>query len=290
MSITLSNKIRKLANTDFAHAKLQSIPYAPKTLFQIGEIVDQPMVSIIGSRKHTNYGKYAAEHIAGELARQGVAIVSGLALGIDSIAHRAALRAGGITHAVLPTGLKSIYPSSHRNLAIEIIQHSGALISEFAPNQTKAYKQNFIQRNRIVSGLGDVLIVIEASQRSGTLHTVNFALEQGREVFAVPGPINSPSSAGTNLLIQNGAQLLHDPAQIMEYLQIKQAHHPKVEIKFDDESQRTIYGLLGEEQMLHADVLLIHSELTAQEFNQALTMLEIYGHIKCIGNNTWTKS
>lgn len=169
---------------------IQTIASSPKRLWYIGNIPTErvPTVAIIGTRKPTAYGREVTRTISTELSKRGIIIVSGLALGVDAIAHKAALEAGGITLAVMAGGLDSIHPTSHRNLAIDIVRQGGALISEYAPGQAP-YPSNFIARNRIVSGISDAVVVTEASAKSGTMHTAAFALDQSRAVMAVPGNI-----------------------------------------------------------------------------------------------------
>jgi DNA processing protein len=180
----------------------------PSTLFYAGTLPDKrrPSVAIVGSRKPTAYGIAVTHKLAFELAQQGVIIISGLAYGIDAVAHKAALEAGGTTIAVLANGLHTIYPAVHRGLAEEIVKQGGAILSEQELG-VEAHKYHFLGRNRIVSGLADAVIVTEATDRSGTFSTVAHALTQNKEVFAVPGPITSLLSAGPNRLIQEGAQV-----------------------------------------------------------------------------------
>jgi DNA processing protein len=185
---------------------IKDIDDNPKSLYMLGKLPEERMtsVAIIGSRKPTFYGREIAHRLAYELAKRGVVIISGLALGTDALAHRGALEAKGTTIAVLAGGLDHIYPATNRQLSEEVLASGGAILSEYAPG-TEHRKEHFIARNRIVSGLADALIVVEAATRSGTLHTAAFASEQGREVFAVPGNITSPVSIGCNRLIKQGA-------------------------------------------------------------------------------------
>src|SRR5688572_8235522 len=191
MSILFCMKIKKLTlNQQFFPEKLLTLHDAPKQLFVAGadlsEILQRPAVAIVGSRKVTSYGRAVTAQLAGELARAGVVIISGLAIGVDAIAHRAALDNHGLTIAVLPSSLDHIYPASHYALAQEIVDKGGALISEYPEGAAIAYKGNFIARNRIVSGLSDAVLITEAAEKSGTLHTADFALQQGKDVLAVP--------------------------------------------------------------------------------------------------------
>jgi DNA processing protein len=186
---------------------LKHISPVPKNLFwsgqSIGSWIERPKVAIVGSRRISPYGRAVTEKLAGELARAGVVIISGLAYGVDITAHNAALAARGITVAVLPSSLEEIYPPAHRNIARQISE-KGTLISEY-PVGAISFRSNFIARNRLVSGLADVLIITEAALKSGSLHTARFALEQGKTVMAVPGNITSPTSEGCNNLIKSGA-------------------------------------------------------------------------------------
>lgn len=250
------------------------------------DILSRPRVAIVGSRRISAYGQAVTEKFASELASQGVVVVSGLAFGVDAAAHRAALSAGGLTAAVLPGGAGDIYPRSHRGLAEQILQCGGAIIYEHPPG-TPAYKWNFIGRNRIVSGISHALLITEASVKSGTMHTARFALEQGKDVFAVPGNITSPTSEGTNNLIRSGASLAASPSDILEALGIRSA--ARKQPRSSDPAEQCILDLLGADVADGADVLE-RSGLPVERFNQTLTMLEITGRIRALGNNHWAVS
>jgi DNA processing protein len=201
-----------LALDDGAYpALLREIPDPPVTLYVRGEwraCVEAPCVGVVGSRRCSTYGQNVATQLARELATRGVTVVSGLARGVDAAAHRGALEAGGRTAAVLGTGIDEVYPRDHRRLAEEILEKGGALVTQF-PLGTPPVAENFPYRNRIISGLSYGVIVVEASEKSGSLITARLALEQGREVFAVPGNITSRNSFGTNFLIKGaGAKLI----------------------------------------------------------------------------------
>ncbi|MBU0572337.1 DNA-processing protein DprA [Patescibacteria group bacterium] len=190
----------------------------PELLYISGKIRkrDRKAVAIVGSRKMTDYGKRMAAKFARELAKNKVTIISGLARGIDTIAHKAALSAGGRTIAVLGCGLDIIYPPENKALA-ERVRKNGALVSEF-PLGTKPLGRNFLTRNRIISGLSLAVLVVEGARRSGTLSTASWAANQGREVFAIPGPIDSPLSAAPLFLIENGAQIAQNPKDILDVI------------------------------------------------------------------------
>lgn len=181
-------------------------------------LLQKPSIAVVGTRKMTAYGQKMTESLTSALVQFGMVIVSGLALGIDTVAHKKAIQKGGKTIAVLPVGLDKIYPRANTRLAREIVDSGGILVSEFPPFYPVT-RQNFVIRNRIVSGLSLGVLVIEGAKRSGTLLTASFAAAQGREVFAVPGPITSPFSAAPNFLIRNGAKLVTSPEDIFEELE-----------------------------------------------------------------------
>lgn len=197
---------------------LKAIQNQPKKLFIIGNILkkDSLAVAIVGSRKMTSYGKKMAYKFSFELAKKGVTIVSGLASGIDAIAHKAALDAKGRTIAVLGSGLDIIYPPENKRLANEIVK-TGALVSEF-PLGTKPRGVNFLVRNRIISGLSMAVLVVEGGRVSGTISTATWAANQGREVFAIPGPIDSEMSEAPNYLIEQGANIAKSPEDILDVI------------------------------------------------------------------------
>ena len=196
--------------------RLKEIDQPPPVLYLRGDLLpaDEWAVAIVGTRRITAYGRQVTEEVATTLARSGVTVVSGLARGVDSVAHKAALDAGGRTIAVLGSGVDVIYPSEHRSLAERMIA-SGAILSDY-PVGTAPDGVNFPPRNRIISGLSLAVIVVEAGQKSGALITAEFAAEQGRDVFAVPGNINAPQSAGCNALIQQGARPLLQARDVLE--------------------------------------------------------------------------
>lgn len=260
----------------------------PKELFVAGnldEILSRPKVAIVGSRKVSAYGRSVTTKLAGELAKQGIAVVSGLALGVDSLAHQAALDAGGLTLAVLPSPVEKIYPASHASLARKITEQGGALISEYPAGAT-VYKQNFIARNRIVAGLCDALLITEAALKSGSLHTARFALEQGKDVLAVPGNITSPTSEGTNNLLKHGATPVTCVEDVLHVLGLETTE-AKPQIRGANEHEQIILDLIAE-GTADGEELLTLSKLEASAFNQTLTMLEITGKIRSLGANQWS--
>lgn len=197
--------------------KLNNIYSSPARLYLVGDesILNKPSVAIIGCRDASDYGKKVAFNFAYELAKEGFVVISGLAREIDTYAHLGAVKAGGKTIAVLGSGLKHIYPSENKKLCNEIVKNSGAIITEYEPH-TKPLPMNFPSRNRIISGLSNGVLVVEAKQKSGTLITVDYALEQGKDVFVIPGNITSINSYGTNELIKQGAKLVTNTKEIIE--------------------------------------------------------------------------
>ena len=215
-------KIRKINKTNSEYPTLlKEIFNPPRELFIKGSIIleDACAIAIVGTRTPTAYGIKQCEKISCELAKKGITIVSGMARGIDSVAHKSAIKAGGRTIAILGSGLNRIYPPENKKL-YEDISKNGAVISEFAPN-TPPMPYNFPKRNRIISGMAIGVVVVEAAVRSGSLITANFALEQGRDVFAMPGNINSPRSNGTNALIKDGAKLVEDVSDVLNEFEYK---------------------------------------------------------------------
>lgn len=267
---------------------ISTIAKKPKALYYIGELpkTRQPTVAIVGTRKPTAYGKEVAHQLAYELAREGIVIVSGLALGTDGIAHRGALEAGGRTIAVLANSVDSIYPRSHKDLGEQIISSGGAIISEYEP-PTEPRIYQFLARNRIVSGISDAVVIVEATSRSGTLSTATHALDQGRELFAVPGNITSPLSSGCNNLIKQGATPVTSAQDILEIIQPKTATTQTQLILGDTEAETSIITLL-QTGIRDGDQLLQQSNLSVSEFTQTLTMMEIKGIIRALGANNWT--
>lgn len=260
----------------------------PKRLWSVGKLPTErvPTVAIVGTRRPTPYGREVAYRLASELAQKGVIVVSGLALGIDSIAHQAVLDSGGTTIAIMPAGLERIYPASHRQLAQRIVENGGALISEYEPHEPP-YLNRFVQRSRIVAGLSDGVLIIEASAKSGTIHTANFALEQGRPVMAVPGNITNPLSAGCNTLIATGARLVMSVQDILDEIGLSQsATQPQLAFAANAQEQ-AILSLIAT-GIRDADELQQQSKLDVSTFNQTLSMLEITGKIKALGGNQWS--
>jgi DNA processing protein len=284
--MTISIQELSRSSPDFP-PELQQIDQPPSQLFiasgNWAELMSRPRVAVVGSRKVSPYGREVTRQLVADLARAGVVVISGLAIGVDSIAHTAALEADGLTMAVLPGGLSNIYPVSHTQLARRIVAQGGALVSEYAPD-THPQKWFFVERNRLVSGLAHVLLVTEAAAKSGTLHTANFALDQGRDVLAVPGNITSPLSKGTNNLIKVGSAPVTSVQDILTILGITTRQKPIPSSNIPQE--QTIIALIYEGIRDGAE-LLQKSDLPIQQFSQTLTMLEIQGVVQPLGNNQW---
>lgn len=267
---------------------LDTIAKKPKELYYTGNLPEtrRPTVAIVGTRKPTSYGKEVTTRFAGELARKGVVIVSGLALGVDALAHIAALEAGGTTLAVLGNGLPTIYPAANQGLAKRILEHGGAILTEYEEG-TEARSHQFLERNRIVSGLADAVIITEAAQRSGTLNTAAHALEQGKEVFVVPGNITSPMSLGCNALIAQGATPLLNSDQVLEVIAPDLLSGQVSLFRSSDPLQQKIIDLINS-GVRNGDELQQRIGCSATELSTALTMLEINGAIRALGGNQWS--
>lgn len=225
-------------------ANLTTLEDAPPLLYVSGEIKksDKFAIALIGSRKATVYGKLMTEKLATGLVKNGLAIVSGMARGIDTVAHTSALKAGGRTIAVLGCGLDVVYPPENKRLEEQIIEN-GAVVSEF-PMGTKPLAGNFPTRNRIISGLSMGVVVVEAGKNSGVFSTARCAAEQGREVFAVPGNVSSKMSVGTNILIKEGAKVVLDLNDILEELHLERAKETERVIPELAQDEETVYNVL----------------------------------------------
>ena len=285
----LNNENIKVVTSDdnFYPKLLSEIHKPPFLLYYKGnfEQKDEFSLAVVGTRKHTHYGKQATEHIVRDLTLNGLTIVSGLALGIDTIAHLTTVNAGGRTIAVLGSGIdnQSIYPSVNRYLADKIIDSGGAIISEFPPG-TLPLKYNFPQRNRIISGLSLGTLVIEAGEKSGALITAFCSLEQNREVFALPGSIYSPGSYGPNKLIKQGANVIVNANDIIETLNLTQAtvYIKNKKIIPESKEEEEIIALLSHEP-IYIDSIIQSTRMPASTVNSALTVMEMKGMIKNLG-------
>jgi len=265
-------------------SRLKEIYDYPPLLYIRGELItdDEWCLAVVGTRKATVYGKQVTEEIVTDLAQSGITIVSGLARGVDTTAHLSTLAAGGRTIAVFACGLDLVYPSENAELARRILE-KGALVSEY-PLGTKPRAEYFPRRNRIMSGLCSGVLVIEADESSGAMITARMALEQNREVFAIPGSILSPSSRGTNHLIQDGAKLVRDYTDILEELNLttvaRQMEIQEIIPASDTESQ--LLKQLSAEPV-HIDEVCRSSGLPVADVSSALAMMELRGLVKQVG-------
>ena len=273
--------------------RLASIANPPKSLCFMGTLPTSgaPVVAIVGSRKPSAYGREVTEQLAGDLATAGCVIISGLALGIDGIAQKAALEAGGTVIGVIPNELPDISPQTNYKLAMNIIEKGGAILSERKKGDGKIVNRwSFLERNRLVSGLADAVIITEAAERSGTLNTAAHALSQGRDVFAVPGNITSPLSAGCNALLKQGALVATTATDILNVITPSNARSATDQAVIplgETPAENTIIDLLRT-GLRDGDQLQQQSGLNPADFATALTMLEINGVIKPLGANNWT--
>lgn len=267
---------------------IATIAHCPKRLYFKGKLPENriPSVAIVGTRKPTSYGKEVTYQIANKLARRGMVIVSGLAIGVDAIAHQAAIDAGGTTIAVLGNGIDFIFPSTNQLLAKNIINNNGAIISEYEPD-VEARGFRFLERNRIVSGLSDAVIITEAAIRSGTMSTAAHALEQGREVFVVPGNITSPLSAGCNRLIKQGAHPITCIDDILEII-APELLAAQITMPLGSTPLESKIIKLIQSGVRDGEELQIRTNANISEFSQTITLMEISGTIRALGGNKWT--
>ncbi|MDY6846236.1 MAG: DNA-processing protein DprA, partial [Chloroflexota bacterium] len=263
---------------------LKEIDQSPPVIYVKGTLMpaDEFAVAIVGTRRVSDYGQQITRDASIYLAGHGLTIVSGLARGVDGIAHRHALEAGGRTIAVLGSGVDVIYPPEHRRLA-EAISENGAVISDY-PLGTQPEGINFPPRNRIISGLSLATIVVEAGDRSGALITADFALEQGRDVFAVPGNVLSPASRGTNRLIQNGAYAMVSPQDVLDVLNLTELESIKTarQVLPTNSTEARILKVMNFEPM-HIDEICNDVGLAVDKVSAALTMMELKGLVQHVG-------
>ena len=263
---------------------LRELSQSPPVLYIRGKILPQDdwAVAVVGTRRITHYGRQVTERIATKLAHAGVTLVSGLARGVDGVAHKIALESGGRTLAVLGCGVDIVYPPEHRSLSEKIIQH-GAVISDY-PLGTPPESSNFPPRNRIISGLSRATVIVEAGKRSGALITAGFAADQGREVFAVPGSVLAPQSRGTNRLIQDGARMLTDSQEILESLDMTRIVEQKDAriILPANETETHLFNLLSHEP-LHVDEIRNETNYNIELVTSTLALMELKGMVRQVG-------
>ncbi len=291
--VDLEDELRKIAaagvrvftweSADYPQL-LREIPAPPPVLYVRGRLEpeDAWAVAVVGTRRASAYGREVTHRLASELARSGITVVSGLARGIDGVAHRAALEAGGRTLAVLGCGVDQVYPPEHRELARQIAAH-GALISEY-PLGTPPEAGNFPPRNRLISGLSLGVLITEAGRGSGALITADYAAEQGRDVFAVPGPIFAAASGGTNRLIQDGAKVVLETADILRELNLSMAAEQSQarEVLPASEIEATLLSHL-EAGPVHVDELGRAAGLPIAQVTSTLALMELKGMIRQVG-------
>lgn len=273
-------------------SSLAQIYDPPHLLYVKGSLVpaDAKSVAVVGSRHCTGYGQRIAERLGRGLAQKGFTVISGLARGIDGAAHRGALKAGGRTLAVLAGGLAKVYPPEHQDLALEI-QTAGALLSE-ASMKMEHLADLFPPRNRLISGLARGVVIVEAAERSGALITARQAAEQGRTVFAVPGPVDSPASAGTNLLLRQGAILIRGAEDILEELEGIATPLTSSPIQVPpglDDSQLRLWEFL-KEQPKHVDEIARQLSCPIHEVTGTLMMLEMRKAVKRLPGNMYERT
>jgi DNA processing protein len=285
----MQNIIRTISIKDNNYPKLlKEIKNPPLVLYYVGELkADENCFAIVGTRRYSSYGKQVALEISGDLAEAGLTIVSGLAPGIDTFAHQAVIERKRRTIAVLGTGLdkKSIYPQSNLDLAKEIIENNGCLISEYPP-ETRGTKFTFPQRNRIISGLSLGTLVIEAKQKSGALITANFAFSQKRKLFAVPGQIYSSNSKGPHLLIKRGARLIENSNDILQELNLPIKSTKSASVGGENEKEDLILNAL-KEGALDVDKIIEKTKIPAATIASTLAILEIKGKVRNLGSNIY---
>jgi len=264
--------------------RLKEIDQPPPVLYVRGEYLQDDIiaVAIVGTRRISSYGRQITEELSSFLAANGLTVVSGLARGVDAVAHQSALKAGGRTIGVLGSGVDKIYPPEHRMLA-EHMMEQGAILSDYAPG-TPPDASNFPPRNRIISGLSLAVVVVEAGETSGALITAEFAAEQGREVFAVPGSILAPQSKGSNRLIQKGALPFLGVNDLMQALDIARIGQQNVARKIvpADDIEEKLLNLLDHEP-LHVDEIRNRSDMPIEKVTAALALMELKGMVRQVG-------
>lgn len=271
---------------------LRHIPNPPKLLYCRGnvDLLDRPAIAVVGTRKMTSYGGQAADAVAQELVRAGVVVVSGMALGVDARAHTSTLDAGGSTIAVLGSGIDTLTPFTNERLGRRILENKGLVVSEY-PGTYPADQWTFPARNRIISGLSLGVVIIEADRESGSLITARHALEQGRDVFAVPGNIFAASSSGTNYLIAQGARPVLAASDIVQEY-VERGLVPTAETRelptLNDPVASAIFAILASSGPQHIDVLVRETKFDVARISGTLSLLELRGIVASDGRGTWT--
>jgi len=271
---------------------LTHIANAPELLYYYGKLPEKRVktVGIVGSRHSTRYGEEVAEKIAYELAKRGVVVVSGLAFGIDTAAHRGAVAAEGVTIGVLGTEIEKIYPAVNKRLAERMIELGGAVMSEYRRGDEIFPQTSFLERNRIISGLADAVVVVEAAIKSGSLNTAAHALAQGKQVFAVPGNITNPYSQGCNKLIKQGAEPVTEVGDVVDFFfppeKTRRKKQGQLVIFGDNEEETAVLKVLYE-GVTDGEEIVEKTGMATEKFIQTITILEIKGRVKSLGANQW---
>ena len=288
-------KIKQIRPQENEYIKgLDSIALKANLLYYYGEWPEkrERTVAIVGARRSTKYGEDIAYKLAYELGQRGIIVVSGLAFGIDSIAAKGALDGGGKTIAILGTEIERIYPEKHVPLARRIVENGGVVASEYKMGDKLDHKLTFLKRNRLISGLADTVVVVEAAERSGSLNTASHAIAQGKDLFAVPGDISRTMSQGCNRLIYKGANPYIGLEDFMQYMfpapgrKSKKAQEEQISLFGDTEEEKAI--LMAMAEGIHdGDTIMEKLDMSVQVYNQAITMLEIKGAVKSLGMNQW---
>jgi len=260
---------------------LREIPFPPLGIYYRGNLPSEGerLIAIIGTRKATVEGQKLGIALGESLARAGVGVISGLALGIDAGGHDGALRGKGKTYAVLANGLSSVYPRQNEQLARKILEEGGGLLSEY-PMECPPYPNRFIERNRIVSGLAEGVVIIEAPERSGTLATARFAIEQNREVFVVPGPVAHPNYVGSLKLLREGARLISNPEDLLEDLGIEKVEVKEEDLKLTSKQKKIIEVVKEQIEPVSVDRIEEITKISTQELNEELAEMTINEIIK----------
>lgn len=280
-------------NDDIYPNILKKIKNPPKKLFVDGNLdnLNSNCISVVGSRECTEYGKRWCESFIKKFSKYDITIVSGLALGIDGIAHRQALNSNMKTIAVLPCGLNNIFPSEHKELFKQILKNGGTVISEYE-SETKAEYQKFLERNRIVAGLSIATLVVEAAYRSGTTVTARIAKEAERDVFCIPGSLDNIKSLGTNILIQKGYKMAISPNDIISNYNFlerkKERKKNKVKKEQVPKEYKDLYCIIDDEPK-DIDYIMKKTKINLSELMVKLTMLELEGKIKKVAGNRYIK-
>lgn len=284
----------KIGDTNYPK-KLLQLKKPPKTIWVEGDVslLEKPALAIVGSRKNTSYGAKITKTFASKISKQGITIVSGLALGIDTIAHTYSKNSLGNTIGIVGSGLNKIYPEENNELAIEIVKYGGCLISEYEPEKEVDMK-NFPKRNRLICALSEGIFVVEADYRSGSKLTGNLGLKYGKKVFCVPRNIGELRGWGTNMLIQEGAKLVLSPGDILkeygiEYnkKEVEELYIEQTKIKIKPEYEE-LYSLITEKP-IEINELAKKSKLDISEINQKITMMEIEGYIERLPGNEYKR-